>query len=120
MCPVKEPRHIKRKKQKCRGSLWAGLHKGWFTDNRLHQSPDFKGKQGLFAAIRCTYGLPTENGGFSEVEKTGKAGRNQRIGWKIAGYAPIIPNLQTNRNETGGVLDNGLPPDSPENLADTD
>ena len=38
----------------------------------------------------------------------------------FAGYAPIIANLQTNRNETGGVLDNGLPPDSPENLADTD
>ena len=45
--------------------LWAGLHKGWFTDNQWHQSPDCKGKQGLFPEIQNSYGIGTTVDRFS-------------------------------------------------------
>ena len=52
--------------------------------------------------------LPTENGWFSGMEKfrnTGETIESIRI---FAGNAPIIANLQTNRREIGGVLEDGL------------
>ena len=48
----------------------VGLQTVW------HQTPDTEDKQGLFRENLTLMQLPTENGWFSEVEKSGKVGRN--------------------------------------------
>ena len=57
-----------RKKWKCRGSLWVGLHKDWLTDNQWHRIPDSNSNQVIFRKNRIVMQLPTENWRFSAVE----------------------------------------------------
>ena len=53
-------------------------------------------------------------GSFQRWKNLGKPEEISESVEIFAGYAPIIANLQTNRREIGGVLEDGLPLDSPQ------